>query len=233
MSEKFTEKLMKYARTFSSKGDFGFLVERSNEFMSAKCKECQDDRLICTVKPLCEKRKWLSLLIKAGVPSKSWPQFCYEKQKQIIEKTINKQKTFYEPEDCTMMLQDFFPLVSQANPTKLMKMLENEEYDQLAWTIESVFRSKYTRVLSLNLEDLIIIIADDIVWYFDVVERYVVLNLNEERLFNQQTLLAYLKFLTKYYKLTDVKILEAAPETWVMDLLLFDIKKPEIAQNES
>lgn len=160
------------------------------------------------------------------------PKFCYELQQKIVDRALKKEKYFYEPEDCAIFLDEFFLLVSQSSPYKLAKMLENDEYEDLTWTIESFFRSRFNRVMSLNLEENVVIIADDVIWFIDYIDKFVILNINDERIYSQATLLSILKFFSRYYKI-EIKIFESSPESWILDLVLFDIKSTDISQNES
>ena len=226
------EKLNRFARIFASKSDFAFLIQKAAEHMIDLDKECQDDRMTCTVRPLCEKRKWLSTLIKSGASMATIPRFCYELQQKIVDRALKKEKYFYDPEDCAIYLDEFFLLISQSSPYKLAKMLENDEYEDLTWTIESFFRSRFNRVMSLNLEESLIIIADDVIWFIDYIDKYVILNINDERIYSQATLLSLLKFFSRYYKI-DLKIFESSPESWILDMILFEIKSPDTSQNES
>ncbi|MEX2754747.1 MAG: hypothetical protein Q6365_005095 [Candidatus Sigynarchaeota archaeon] len=226
------EKLSRFARIFASKSDFTFLVQKAIEQMAELDKECQDDRMTCTVRPLCEKRRWLSILIKSGAPMSMIPKFCYELQQKIVDRALKKEKYFYEPEDCAIYLDEFFLLVSQSSPYKLAKMLDNNEYEDITFTLEAFFRSRFNRVMSLNLEDNLILMADDTIWYIDYIDKYIILNINDERLFNQATLLSLLKFFSRYYKI-EIKIFESSPESWILDMVLFDITRPDVAQNES
>ncbi len=226
------EKLNRFARIFASKSDYAFLIQKAAEQMIELDKECQDDRMTCTVRPLCEKRRWLSILIKAGAPMSMIPKFCYELQQKIVDRALKKEKYFYDPEDCAVYLDEFFLLVSQSSPYKLAKMLDNNEYEDLTFTLETFFRSRFNRVMSLNLEENLILLADDTLWYVDYIDKYVILNINDERIFNQATLLALLKFFSRYYKI-DIKIYEGSPEAWILDMILFDVKSPDFSQTES
>ncbi|NMC04467.1 MAG: hypothetical protein GYA24_04605 [Candidatus Lokiarchaeota archaeon] len=226
------EKLIRFGRIFASKSDYAFLIQKATEQMAELDKECQDDRMTCTVRPLCEKRRWLSILIKAGAPMAMIPKFCYELQQKIVDRALKKEKYFYEPEDCAIYLDDFFLLVSKSSPYMLAKMLENNEYEDLTFTLESFFRSRFNRVMSLNLEDNLVLLADETLWYIDYIGKLVVLNINDERLLNQATLLSLLKFFSRYYKI-EIKIFEGSPESWILDMVLFEIKSPDISQNES
>ena len=226
------DKLTKFARVFASDVDFKFLISKAMEFMMALDEECQEDRMACTVKPMCDKRRWLSILIKAGVPKNQVPPFCYELQQKIMTRSLNKEKYFYEPEDCAIYLDDFFLLMPHESPSKLIRMLENEAYDSLSWKIETFFRKKFKKVIDLDMGESLILLADDIMWYFDYLDRYVILNLHGERFLNQSSLLATLKLLNRYNKLK-VRIFEKSEENWLLDLVLFRISSAEIGQDDA
>lgn len=226
------DKLMNHLQTHSSRSDFKFIVEKAMTYMQTLDDECQSDRMTCTVRPMCKKRRWLSLLIKAGVSKEEIPQFCYERQIQAVQSFLSKERYFYEPEDCTVYLKDFLDLLSQKTSYYLSKLLENEDYDEVSWEIEFFLRKKFNRVRVLNLGESIIAMTDYSLWYFNYLGNYVILNLMDEKITNQELLLSLLKFLNRYCKL-DVKIYKKTQETWILDLILFQILKPEFAQKEA
>ncbi|MFX0101901.1 MAG: hypothetical protein ACFFCS_20215 [Candidatus Hodarchaeota archaeon] len=226
------EKLVKYLETRASGSDFKFIVEKAITYMQALDDECQSDRMTCTVRPMCKKRRWLSLLIKAGVPRDLIPQFCYERQIQAVQSFLSKERYFYEPEDCTIYLKDFLEQISQDSSYYLTKLLESEDYDEVSWEIEFFLRKKFNRVRVLNLGESMIAMTDYTLWYFNYPSGYVILNLMDEKIANQELLLALLKFLNRYCKL-DVKIYKKTQESWILDLFLFEILKPEFSQKES
>ena len=86
--------------------------------------------------------------------------------------------------------------------------------------------------MNVDLGESFIILADDLLWYFDYIGKYVILNLNHERVFNQSTLFLVLKLFNRYYK-KDIKIYESSSESWLLDMVLFQIEDPDITQDES
>ncbi|MHA1793513.1 MAG: hypothetical protein ACTSVI_12755 [Promethearchaeota archaeon] len=223
---------MKYLQFYASNTDFKFIVEKALKFMIKLDKECQDDPMSCTVRPMCEKRRWLSILVKSGVPEADIPRFCYDIQVKIVNYILNKEKYFYEPEDCAIYLKDFFRLLPIASPYSLMKMLEDEEFDDLSWNIESFFRSRFSKVSCANLEESLIIFADDNLWYLDYLNRILILNINNEKILNQPMLLALLKLFNRYYKL-NIKVFENTSNSWILDFRLFEIENVNIKNDDS
>ncbi|UCE09600.1 MAG: hypothetical protein JSW61_11590 [Candidatus Thorarchaeota archaeon] len=66
-------------------------IELARELMelhSEKCKECQEDRLSCTVRPACTDRNFLNALIELGVEAQDLPSFCYSKYLEQIAKFV-------------------------------------------------------------------------------------------------------------------------------------------------
>ncbi|MHA1683224.1 MAG: hypothetical protein ACTSUE_19960 [Promethearchaeota archaeon] len=227
-----TDNLFKYLKIFASRSDFEFIIEKASKYMFALDEECQEDRMNCTVRPMCDKRRWLSLLIKSGMPEKYIPRFCYELQVKIVHRSLLKEKYFYEPEDCAIYLDDFLPFISQGRHFALVKMLENEEFDGISWKIRTYFRLNFNKVLSLDLGEYLLVYADDLLWFVDYIGNYIIFNVQDERIISQSTLLAFIKLLNRYYK-REIKIFENAPELWILDVLLFEIENPDVAQNTS
>lgn len=46
--------------------------------MATTCKECQKDRMRCTIKPRCADRIFLNILITLGAKTMDLPSFCYQ-----------------------------------------------------------------------------------------------------------------------------------------------------------
>lgn len=226
------EKLFKYLKIFASRSDFEFIIEKAWKYMEKLDEECQDDRMTCTVRPLCEKRRWLSILIKSGVNEANIPRFCYELQVKIVNRMLEQEKYFYEPEDCAIYLDDFFLLIFQGAPYTLAKMLENEEYDDISWKIEGYFRTRFNKVLALDLGESLILYVDEKLWLFDYIGNYMIYNVKDERIISKSILLALIKTMNRYYK-HEVKVYEQATDAWILDLVLFEIGDTQIAQDKS
>jgi hypothetical protein len=53
--------------------------------MANTCKQCQRDRMRCTIKPLCPDRVFLNMLIALGARIRDLPAFCYQVSIRALE----------------------------------------------------------------------------------------------------------------------------------------------------
>ena len=95
MSELKKKHLIKFLRRRSGE-NINFITNLMVETMEKICMQCQRDRIRCTLDPMCDERKYLTLLIEAGVPEKEYPQFCYAKKGEEIAKFFMR-KTLIVP----------------------------------------------------------------------------------------------------------------------------------------
>ncbi len=68
------------------------LSEELIELHEKKCKDCQEDRLSCTVRPACKDRNFLNMLIELGVEPQDLPDFCYKQHLEQIRRFILEKK---------------------------------------------------------------------------------------------------------------------------------------------
>ena len=62
------------------------------ELHEKKCKDCQEDRLSCTVRPACKDRNFLNMMIELGVEPQDLPAFCYSQHLEQIRRFILEKK---------------------------------------------------------------------------------------------------------------------------------------------
>ncbi len=89
-----TETKKRYLSEFfstASEETINFTVRILVDAMEKICAQCQSDRIRCSLDPMCEERKYLMLLIEAGVPEEEYPQFCYAKKGEEIYRYFFKR----------------------------------------------------------------------------------------------------------------------------------------------
>ncbi|MFW9831826.1 MAG: hypothetical protein ACFFD8_08625 [Candidatus Thorarchaeota archaeon] len=75
---------MKYQDRFGQLEELGnpsmgrFMLSEVLTKMAITCKECQKDRMRCTIKPRCPDRIFLNILITLGAKTSDFPSFCYQ-----------------------------------------------------------------------------------------------------------------------------------------------------------
>lgn len=75
---------MKYRDRFDQLEELGnpsmgrFMLSEVLTKMATTCKQCQRDRMRCTLRPLCPDRIFLNILITLGAKTADFPTFCYQ-----------------------------------------------------------------------------------------------------------------------------------------------------------
>jgi hypothetical protein len=82
---------MKYQDRFEQLEELGnptmgrFMLTQVLTKMATTCKQCQRDRMRCTIKPLCPDRVFLNMLIALGARTSDLPPFCYQVSIRALE----------------------------------------------------------------------------------------------------------------------------------------------------
>jgi hypothetical protein len=82
---------MKYQDRFEQLEELGnptmgrFMLTQVLSKMASTCKQCQRDRMRCTIKPLCPDRIFLNILIALGARTSDLPSFCYQVSLRALE----------------------------------------------------------------------------------------------------------------------------------------------------
>jgi hypothetical protein len=82
---------MKYQDRFDKLEELGnptmgrFMLTQVLTRMATTCKQCQRDRMRCTIKPLCPDRVFLNMLIALGARTSDLPSFCYQVSIRALE----------------------------------------------------------------------------------------------------------------------------------------------------
>lgn len=82
---------MKYQDRFEQLEELGnptmgrFMLTQVLTRMATTCKECQRDRMRCTIRPLCPDRVFLNILITLGARTSDLPSFCYQVSIRALE----------------------------------------------------------------------------------------------------------------------------------------------------
>ncbi len=82
---------MKYQDRFDHLEELGnptmgrFMLTQVLTKMASTCKQCQRDRMRCTIKPLCPDRVFLNMLIALGARTNDLPSFCFQVSIRALE----------------------------------------------------------------------------------------------------------------------------------------------------
>ena len=92
-------------------------------------KECQVDRILCTLTPMCTRRFLLKLRIKKGLNMEDLPKFCYSVNKGVIERNFRGKTVIYKPFDSYLYLIDFLDIFFHGDYRKLNKYISFKNWD--------------------------------------------------------------------------------------------------------
>ncbi|MBD3196729.1 MAG: hypothetical protein GF317_16855 [Candidatus Lokiarchaeota archaeon] len=96
------------------------LIQRINDLCF---KECQVDRISCTLTPLCSRRFLLRLRIKNELGMEDLPKFCYSVHKGVVERDFRGKTVVYKPSDSYLFLIDFLDIFFHGDYRKLNKFI--------------------------------------------------------------------------------------------------------------
>ncbi|TFF88846.1 MAG: hypothetical protein EU550_00495 [Promethearchaeota archaeon] len=100
------------------------LLELLNERIKKLCfEECERDRILCTLSPMCSKRFLLKLRMLNGLTIEDQPKFCYSVHKNIIQRDFRNKTVIYKPFDSYLYLIDFLDVFFHGDYRKLNKFL--------------------------------------------------------------------------------------------------------------
>ncbi len=195
-----------------------FIITQMINSMSKLCKECQADRFRCTFEPLCEDRRWLSILIEMKVPRRFWPQFCYSRRKEEIENFLKKKSIPTPLIDAVFPLKDFISIfvknfqgkISQNNIDELIKHLS--EHLIKKW--------KKVNVVKLSNNKIIILLGRfETILIIDLAKSQVVINAHKIGISSDSEMIEFLVKLGEIINL-ELKIIHPYPGKLYIHVLL-------------
>jgi hypothetical protein len=105
------------------------LLELLRKQIDTLCfKECEIDRIQCTLTPLCTRRTLLKIRLLSGLTIEDQPNFCYSVHKNIIFRDFRNKTVIYKPNDAYLYLVDFFDVFFHGDYRKLNKFFSKEDF---------------------------------------------------------------------------------------------------------
>lgn len=104
---------MKYRDRFHQLEELGnpsmgrFMLSEVLTKMASTCKQCQRDRMRCTLRPLCPDRIFLNILFVLGARSADLPSFCYQVHLRTLQSYLKSGANRDHPHEPRYPLQYF------------------------------------------------------------------------------------------------------------------------------
>ena len=166
--------------------------------------ECQIDRILCTLTPLCFHRFLLKMRIKNGLTLEDLPKFCYNVQKNIVFRDFRNKTVVYRPFDSYLYLIDFLDIFFHGDYRKLNKFISFQKWEE-AFDIFNYRIEKKQENFSYHLIDNYIIFKfDKRIHIIFINEKYVLCNANRETIASVEILKGVVDLYNKLY-FPDVK----------------------------
>ncbi|MHA2060339.1 MAG: hypothetical protein ACW976_06155 [Candidatus Ranarchaeia archaeon] len=185
-----------------------FIAEKQLSLMIEICEACCKDRIQCVMRPLCEDRKQLQILISIGAPESLYPQFCYTQYKNSIRRFWEKKSVIHQPLDAVISLKVFLELLirkKEFHGTTLEKLKGDQ--------IEVAFNEKMSQyakeIIAHHAEKKTLFSVDGVLYLIDFKKKMVTVNLTKKKISSAKDLDELLKLLSKTYNLKfllDVKM---------------------------
>jgi len=195
-----------------------FIITQMINTMEKLCEECQADRFRCTFEPLCEDRRWLSLLIEMKIPRRFWPQFCYSRRREEIKNFFNKKSIPTPLIDAIFPLKDFFAIFIK----DLKGKVTQSNVDELIQRISADLMKKWgdLNIIKLSNKKIILLLGTfDLIVILDVVKSQVIVNASKIGINTDNELNELLIKLIEGLNL-DIKIINPYPGRFYVHVLL-------------
>ena len=154
-------------------------------------KECEIDRIQCTLTPLCTHRTLLKLRLLNGLTIEDQPRFCYSVHKNIIFRDFRNKTVIYKPNDAYLYLVDFFDVFFHGDYRKLNKHFSKKEFKDASKIFDDRIynRNEDFQYLLSKEKNFMIFKYDDKIHVCFINENYVLCNANRENITNRELLL--------------------------------------------
>jgi len=160
------------------------LIKEFIELYEKRCKDCQEDRLGCTVRPACNNRNFLNMLIELGAEPEDLPSFCYSQYLEQIKRYILERKG-RGMKDRRIPMKDFLSTLRVSSIKHFLSRFTK------IWSVTS----------SVQEDNLKLISGDDLLFHFDFSRGIVVVNPWHQQFDSYLTFRLYTALLSNRYEI--------------------------------
>ena len=178
------------------------LLELLRERIDRLCfKECEIDRIQCTLTPLCTRRTLLKIRLLNGLTLEDQPNFCYSVHKNIIFRDFRGKTVIYKPNDAYLYLIDFFDVFFHGDYRNLNKFFSKEDFKEASKIFNDRInnRDENFRFLLTNDHEFMIFKYDDKIHVCFIKEKYALCNANRENITELKLLFGLCKLFSQIY----------------------------------
>jgi hypothetical protein len=164
-------------------------------------KECEIDRIQCTLTPLCTRRTLLKLRLLNGLTIEDQPDFCYSVHKNIIFRDFRNKTVIYKPNDAYLYLVDFFDVFFHGDYRKLNKFFSKKDFKGANKIFDDRInnRDENFQYLLTDDQNFMIFKYDEKIHVCFIAKNYALCNANRENICNLELLFGLCKLFARIY----------------------------------
>ena len=169
----------------------GELLDLLNNRIKNLCfEECERDRILCTLSPMCSKRFLLKLRMLNGLTLEDQPKFCYSVHKNIIQRDFRNKTVIYKPFDTYLYLIDFLDVFFHGDYRKLNKFLSKGDIKSAKEIFDDRInnRDEDFHYFSTADKNFLIFMFEERIHIVFLNEKYALCNANREQIANLEIL---------------------------------------------
>ena len=157
------------------------LLDLLNKRIKALCfEECERDRIVCTLTPMCSKRFLLKLRIKNGLGIEDLPKFCYSVHKGVIERYFRNKTIVYRPYDAYLYIIDFLDVFFHGDYRKLNKLINFKKWDEVFKIFDDRINNRNENFNYILTDNYLVFKFGDKIHVLFLDRNYVLCNANRE-----------------------------------------------------
>lgn len=167
------------------------LLDLLKERIDVLCfKECQTDRVACTLQPKCSRRFLLKLRLLNNLTIEDQPKFCYSVHKNVIQRDFRNKTVIYRPVDSYLYLIDFLDVFFHGDYRQLNKFLSKKDFKEIMKIFDDRINNREENFQYLLTKDknYVIFKFDDKIHVIFINENYALCNANRDYVNNLEIL---------------------------------------------
>lgn len=226
---KYKDKFVKALTEDQTEATANLLISVFLESMEEVCERCMSNRMMCTLRPECQNRIFLNILIKFGVDVKDLPSFCYEQQ-------VNRINMFLEGSsktrivDAVLPIREFIKILTGGVGEKFANTLQSGNIEKLSKQLFNELKRVTPEVLISVGYDYILALVDEGIYYFDLSNEIVIINPQDTSVKSKEILSGLIDIYKERYKIS-LELREEFEGLCYLDIFI-PVKNPKNGERE-
>ncbi|MFX1455432.1 MAG: hypothetical protein ACFFDB_08680 [Promethearchaeota archaeon] len=191
---------LKFLESEAEAKDKSELLDLLNKRIKTLCfDECERDRIVCTLTPMCSRRFLLRFRIKNNLTIEDLPQFCYSVHKGVVERHFRNKTVVYRPYDAYLYIIDFLDIFFHGDYRKLNKFVSFKNWEKAKEIFDDRIKNRNENFKYLLTDKYLFFKFDDKIHIIFLEEGYALCNANREKIVSLDMLYGLCKLYADIY----------------------------------